>query len=176
MIAGGALVLLASFRMDGLAVLRAEQDRQARNVGTSNAVGAGSTFAGSILLLLSHRWVIAGGVALGVLTVWYFALSVRRHRVLRGVRRDVAASKKFAFVPWGYGPKVGLGEIEFDDPITSRMRKLDRIAKREGGRTIILAGRPMSETAEAETLRRATERSRLRYALRHPLGKRHDGL
>jgi hypothetical protein len=34
----------------------------------------------------------------------------------------------------------------------------------------------MSEEAEAETLRRVAERSRWRYALRHPLGKRYGGI
>jgi len=48
--------------------------------------------------------------------------------------------------------------IEFDDPITSRSRKLDRIAKRtSGGDIVTLAGPPMSDVAEAETLRRTGE-------------------
>jgi hypothetical protein len=71
---------------------------------------------------------------------------------------------------------VGVGEIEFGDPIEQRERKIANLGKPITLELQHPSGRPMSEQAEAETLRRLEERSGWWYALRHPLGKRYDGI
>jgi hypothetical protein len=111
------------------------------------------------------------------LAVWWIALAARRHSHHVSLEERVTTAKEIGgFVPWGYGPMVGVGEIEFPDPIESRERKIARLGQPLDLSSAHPSGRPMSEEARAETLRRVAERSRWRYALLHPLGKRYGGI
>jgi hypothetical protein len=153
LIAAGALLLLSTLlRPSDTSTDLSEYERTYRNVKTASLLSGGFTLTGALLLLIGSDWRFALlGVASGA-AVYYGVQVTLTHRAWQGLNRQVALEVA------NTGGRISLYTA-------ARVGTV-----RAGAASEFVASHLIMSDQATATQAVTSERSRISWALRHPLG------